>query len=134
MSALYSKGRESFLKGEISWSSDNIRLALINTLEYTVDIDNHQYLSDVNSQAIIATSNNFIDKTTSNGVADAADILFSGLTGAICQAAIIYQHTGTSSTSRLIAYIDAANGLPVTPNGSDITITWANNYNKIFKL
>jgi hypothetical protein len=34
----------------------------------------------------------------------------------------------------LIAYIDTATGLPVTPGGGDIDITWDNGSNKIFKL
>jgi hypothetical protein len=31
-------------------------------------------------------------------------------------------------------YIDAATGLPLTPNGGDVTIQWDNGANKIFKL
>jgi hypothetical protein len=36
--------------------------------------------------------------------------------------------TGTPTTDRLICYLDSANvtGLPVTPNGGDITLTVAN--------
>jgi hypothetical protein len=47
---------------------------------------------------------------------------------------VIYKDTGTAATSPLIAYIDTATGLPVTPNGGDITVTWDNGSNKIFKL
>ena len=50
------------------------------------------------------------------------------------KALILYQHTGTDATARLIAYIDTATGLPVTPNGGDITIVWDDGPNKIFKL
>jgi len=46
----------------------------------------------------------------------------------------IYQHTGVDATSRLIANIDSATGLPFTPNGGDATITWDSGANKIFKL
>ena len=35
---------------------------------------------------------------------------------------------------KLIAYIDTATGLDVTPNGSDITITWDSGASKIFSL
>ena len=42
---------------------------------------------------------------------------------------------GTESTSNLIAYMDTGmTGLPVTPNGGDITVQWANTSNRIFKL
>ena len=33
--------------------------------------------------------------------------------------------TGTTSTSNLIAFWDTATGLPVTPNGGDITVTFS---------
>jgi len=39
-----------------------------------------------------------------------------------------------STESPLIAYIDTATGLAVTPNGGDITIAWDSGANKIFKL
>ena len=47
---------------------------------------------------------------------------------------IIYKDTGTEATSPLIAMIDTATGLPITPNGGDIIVTWDNGVNKIFKV
>jgi hypothetical protein len=41
--------------------------------------------------------------------------------------------TGTAATSPLVAYIDTGvTGLPVTPNGGNITVTW--NASGIFQL
>lgn len=38
---------------------------------------------------------------------------------------MVYIDTGVAGTLRLIAYIDTGvTGLPVTPNGGDINITW----------
>ena len=68
------------------------------------------------------------------GVADAADILFTAVTGATVEALVIYRDTGTPGTSRLIAYIDSATGLPFAPSGADVTVQWDNGINKIFKL
>ena len=46
---------------------------------------------------------------------------------------MIYIDTGSSATSRLVAYLDTGvTGLPVTPNGGDIAITWS--ASGIFKL
>ena len=59
---------------------------------------------------------------------------FTDVTGASIEAIIIYSDTGTEATSPLIAYIDTATGLPITPNGGDIIVTWDNGANKIFKL
>lgn len=131
-SGLYDKGRESFLKGEISWNSDDIKIALIDTGTYTVNLTTHQFHSDLSG--IIATSGNLASKTTTAGVADAADVVLSAVTGATAEALVIFHDSGVSGTSRLIAYIDSATGLPVTPNGSDLTIVWDSGSNKIFKL
>jgi hypothetical protein len=50
-------------------------------------------------------------------VFDAADKTLSAVTGDQSEAIIIYKHTGTDSTSNLIAYIDSGSGLPFTPTG-----------------
>jgi len=39
-----------------------------------------------------------------------------------------------SMESPLLAFLDSVTGLPVTPNGGDITVAWDNGANKIFKL
>jgi phage tail sheath gpL-like len=132
--ALYDLGRESFLKGEISWSADNIKTVLVDTATYTVDFANHQFLSDIPAGERVATSANLTTKTTTAGVADADDVLYTAVEGDQSEALVVYQDTAVASTSRLIAYIDTAGGLPVTPNGGDIAITWDTGANKIFKL
>ena len=123
--ALYGLGRESFLKGEISWSSDNIKTVLVDLADYTANLSTDQFLSDIAAGGRVATSANLASKTTTLGSADAADVTFSAVTGDISEALVIYQDTGTAGTSRLIAYIDTATGLPVTPNGGDIQVQWS---------
>lgn len=130
--ALYDLGRQGFLDGSIDWDTDNIKVLLVDTGTYTVNLATHQFHSDVSG--IVATSGNLAGKTVTNGVADANDITFTAVSGATVEAIIIYKDTGTSSTSRLIAYIDTGTGLPVTPNGGDITVSWDSGANKIFKL
>lgn len=132
--ALFDKGREGFLTGAINWTSDNIKAVLVDTGSYTVDLANHDYLDDIPSGARIATSSNLSSKTATAGVADAANITFTAVSGASIEALVLYKDTGTPSSSRLIAYIDTATGLPVTPNGGDLNIDWSNGSNKIFKL
>lgn len=131
---LYDKGREGILDGTISWPTDNIKAVLIDTALYTVNLATHQNLSDIPSGARVATSGNLASKTSTGGVADAADVTFLAVSGATVEAIALYKDTGTASTSRLIAYIDTGTGLPVTPNGGDITIQWSNTANRIFKL
>ena len=135
-SGIYDAARESFLKGEIDWATDDIKCVLVDAGDYTADLNSDQFLDDIAAGGRVATSAVFSAKSTTAGVADAADITFSSVTGDQCEALVIYQDTGTETTSRLIALLedDKVTGLPVTPNGGDITVTWDSGANKIFKL
>jgi hypothetical protein len=133
--ALYDKGREGFLDGSIDWDTDTIKAVLVDNGAYTVDLATHQFLSDIASGARIATlAAGLSGKTVTAGVADASDATFTAVSGASVESIVLYKDTGSAATSRLIAYIDTATGLPVTPNGGDITVAWDNGANKIFKL
>jgi hypothetical protein len=132
--ALFDKGRERFLTASINWSSDTIKVILVNTGSYTVNLSTHEFYTDVTGGAIIAGPVTLTSKTTSAGAAGAANCTFSSVSGSAIGAIIIYKDTGTGSTSPLIAYIDTATGLPITPNGGDIIVTWDTGANKIFKL
>ena len=132
--ALYGKGRQKFLDGSISWSSDNIKAILVDTNDYTVAIDTDEFLSDIPSGAREETSANLTGKTSTLGVADSDDPVFTGATGDQCEAVVLIKDTGSAATSPLIAYIDTATGLPVTPNSGDITVQWSSGASKIFKL
>lgn len=132
--ALYDKARKAFADGDIDLLSDTIKCVLIDAAEYTVDLADDDFLDDVAADARVGTAQTLGSKTTTAGVFDAADVTFSSVSGAQCEGILIYKATGTESTSPLIAYIDSATGLPVTPNGGDIQIQWDNGSNKIFKL
>lgn len=132
--SLYDLGRQGFLDGSIDWDTDTIRAALVDTGLYTVNLATDQFLSDIAGGARVATSGALSTKTVTAGVADADDITFSGVTGASCEAVVIFKDTSNAATSRLIAYIDTGTGLPVTPNGTDVTVAWPSGANKIFKL
>lgn len=134
--ALYDKGREKFLKGTVSWTSDTIKICLVRG--YTANTSTHEFLSDITGGGggtIVATSAALANKTATSGVADADDFTFSSVTaGTSCAHLVIYKDTGTAGTSDLIGVIDTATGLPVTPNGGDIQIIFDSGSNKIFKL
>lgn len=130
--ALYDKGREGFLDGSFDWISGSIKAVLVDTASYSVNLATDQFISSIPSGERVATSANLTSKTATAGVADAADITLSAVTGDQSEAIVIYNDTGVDTTSRLIAYIDTATGLPVTPNGGDITISF--NASGIFKL
>jgi hypothetical protein len=132
---LYDAARESVLNADIDWSVDDIRAILVDTGTYTVNLTTHNFLDDIPAGARIAVSAALGSKTSAAGVADAADVTFSAVSGATVEAVVLYKHTGVESTSNLIAYMDTGmTGLPVTPNGGDITVQWASTTNRIFKL
>lgn len=137
--ALYDLGREGFLDGTIQIPTPTIKLALVDSAVYTVNLATHQFMSSVAS--VVATSAAFTTKTKAAGVFDADDVVLTAVTGAQSEALIIYQSSAVgggadvaATAQRLIGYIDTATGLPVTPNGGNITIAWDNTGNRIFKL
>lgn len=132
--ALYDKGRQKFLDADIDWSLDTIKMVLVDATDYTPVLATHEFLSDVPALGIVATSPAFSGKTSTAGVADANDVTFTAVTGDQSEYLVIYKDTGVAATSPLIALIDTATGLPVTPNGGDIIVVWDNGVNRIFKL
>ena len=134
--ALYDFGREGFLDGSIDWDTNNIKLVLLDNADYTVNLTTHDNLDDVaaGARATNGTSSNLASKTKTAGVADAADVLLTAVTGDPSESIVIYADSGVESSSRLICYIDTATGLPVTPNGGNITVQFDNGANRIFKL
>ena len=119
---IYDKACTGLWNADIDWATGNIKAALVDTLSYTADKANDEFLSSVGG--IIATSANLGTKTITGRVIDAADTIFTAVTGNESEAVVIYQDTGVAGTSRLIIYVDSATGLPVTPNGLDITVRW----------
>lgn len=133
--ALYGKGREAFGNGGISWVSDDIRAILVDTALYTVAIDIHDNLDDIPAGARVGAAVALASKTNTLGVMDCADWSHTGLTSApTIEAVVIYKHTGTESTSTLIAYVDTATGLPVAAGATQVDITVDSGANKLFKL
>lgn len=131
---LYPKAKEAFLSGSIDLTSDTIKSMLIDLADYTYDAA-HDNLDDVPSAARVATSSAMANKSVTDGVFDADNVTWTSVSGDQSEAIIIFKDSGTESTSSLIAYIDTASaGLPVTPNGSNITVAWSDGANKIFAL
>jgi hypothetical protein len=132
---LYAKGRQGFLDGSIDFDTDDIRLILVDAGAYTVDLANHQFLSSIAGGARIATlASGLTGKTATDGVANSTGGTFTGVSGATVEAVVMYKHTGSDATARLIAYWDTGTGLPITPNGGDVTIEPSAGADKWFKL
>lgn len=143
--SLYGKGRNKFARGDINWlasGGDTIRVCLLKD-DYSPVIDTHEFFSDLganvvgNAGAAARTSCpalTLIDPAL--GVCDANDATLTAVPGSvgICNYICIFKDSGVDGTSPLLALIDTATGLPITPNGGDITIQWDAGANRIFKL
>lgn len=139
---LYTKARQKFLNAEIDWDTHDIRAVLVDTTgsasgTYTANLDTDEFLSAIPSDcraSEVALSGRNI---TADGAADASDPVFTAVayyTGAAVNTIVIYKFVTNAADSPLIAHIDTATGLPIVPNGGDITVVFDNGINKIFRI
>ena len=129
---IYPIYKKALLDGSsnISLSGGTVKVALIDTGTYTYNAA-HDFLNDISG--IVGTAQTIGTVTTTGGLFDGDNVTFTAVSGNSVEALIIYIDTGSSATSRLVAYIDTGvTGLPVTPNGGDVGITW--NASGIFQL
>lgn len=105
--------------------------ALIDTGTYTF-AQTHQYYSSLSG--VVGTDQEILTKTQALGVFDGDNVTFTAVTGDTVEALVLYRKNGGANTTwPLICFLDTGvTGLPVTPNGGDVSITW--NASGIFKL
>jgi hypothetical protein len=130
--AIYPLYKQSLLDGDTLTDINDltVKVALIDTGAYTYS-GAHQFLTSLTG--VVGTAQTIANTTVTNGLFDGDNVTFSGVTGNSVEALAIYIDTGVAATSRLVAFIDSGvSGLPVTPNGGDITVTW--NVSGIFQL
>jgi hypothetical protein len=130
--AIYPKYKEALLDAaaNVDINDGTVKVALIDTNTYTYNAA-HDFYNDVSG--VVGTPQTIDNTTVTNGVFDGDNVTYTAVTGDSVEALIIYIDTGDAATSRLVAYIDTGvTGLPVTPNGGDITVTW--NASGIFAL
>jgi hypothetical protein len=92
----------------------------------------HQFYSSLSN--IVGTPQPITTPTVVNGTFDGDDVTFTAVSGTVVGAIVIYrQNAGANTTWRLTLFEDTSvTGLPVTPNGGNIVITW--NASGIFTL
>lgn len=106
--------------------------ALVTTSSGYTYSSSHQYYSSLTN--IVGTPQPITTPTVVNGTFDGDDVTFTAVSGTVVGAIVIYrQNAGANTTWRLVLYEDTSvTGLPVTPNGGNIVITW--NASGIFTL
>lgn len=127
--AMYTNAKKLFLEGSLDWDAHDFKVTAVSS-SYTFSAA-HEFRDDLTG--VIATSGNLASKTTTGGVADAADLApaFTSVSTNI-KAIIIYRDVGTASTDPLVCYIDTGTGFPLTQDGGNVNVTW--NGSGIFAL
>lgn len=131
--AIYPLYRQNLLAGNAGYDLDNTDsvngpyVVLVDTGVYTYNAG-HQFFSQLSG--VIPSNPNGLqlaNPTVALGVFDADNVVFNSVpVGPSLEAIVIFRHnSGASSTWPLVMYYDAVGGgLPVVPNGGNITITW----------
>jgi|SRR5215204_2666587 len=127
---------------------------LAGTAGYDIDVDTAQdgpYCALVDVGYVYGAGHNFFSETTpasnmvgtaqrittptvATGTFDGSDLTYTAVTGDQVTQLVIYRaNSGANTTWPLVLKLDTGvTGLPVTPNGGNITITW--NASGIFTL
>lgn len=128
---IYSQAKTQMMSGNATFNlaSGNVYVALANST-YVPNANTDQFFSSANS-GLVTTPVKLTSVTVANAMLTAANTTFSAVSAAngTVTRAIIYISNGASwnssnTTAPLIASIDSATGLPVTPNGGDINLAW----------
>lgn len=127
--ALYPAWKEAVLKHTANSDLDDsegatgVFCALVDTGTYTYSAA-HDFYNDLSG--VVGTDQEITTKTQTSGTFDGDNLTYSSVSGNTVEALVIYRkNAGANTTWYLVAYIDTSvTGLPVTPNGGDITVTW----------
>jgi hypothetical protein len=131
----YDQGLQSFAGGDVAWDTSDIRCILIDEADDVIDLVVDDFLDDRAAASRVAVSTSFASKTFTDGYLDAADITLTSVSGDPSESVDIYCHDGGADSARaLLLNFDTATGLPITPDGGNITIQWDNGTNKIARL
>ena len=138
--ALYTLFKKALLDSSsasttFSLDTSNIRAVLTDHGTDTPVVATDDFLDDISTGTVETNDAAFTTTTTTGGAFDADDLTgatkFTTVSGATCESLNIYIDSGAAATSWLVLYIDTATGLPLTPNGGDVTVTCGTN---IFSL
>lgn len=111
----------------IDFDTDNIDLSLLDQTDSGAITAAFVDYDEVDTPTVVATTDlaTITIGVVGTGVLDAADTTFSTVTGDAADYLVLWKNSGTPATSPLaVTWDSATTGLPVTPNGGDITVAW----------
>jgi hypothetical protein len=109
--------------GQTDLDTDDIRMFLYDEGADARNLAD-QDVADIIAGARIASSPNLTSKTVgtvADGVFDHADEVFTSVTGSSVESLVYWEFNATETLAPLLWVLDSWTGLPVTPNGGDIT-------------
>ena len=135
---VYPKAKEAFLSGALNLTTADVKVRLLCGATYNAA---HEFVNQVGGTDLF-TGPVLTGKTVTGGVFDADGSVLPAVPAAEDMggdpadwtAAVLFVDTGTAGTSRLVAWLDSATGLPFLGDGSVVTVEWDSGAAKIFAL
>jgi hypothetical protein len=121
----------------VDLDADTIKMALRDSSGGASSAATHDFWDDL-SAGLVGTAYTLAAKTIGTAGVGVFDNTtdpapaFTTVSGATVEELVFFKDTGTPSTSNLICWFDTGTGLPLTPNGGDVNVTF--NASGIFKV
>jgi len=129
--AIYNIFKHQLISNEINLLTDDIKVILVS--DYIVDIDNHEYLSDVKSNEISGvgytsggkslSTKSLVRDNVNDRVRFVADALSWESSYLSASGIILYKNTDVEESSSLVCYIDF--GAVKVSNNTSLRIEWS---------
>ena len=132
----YAKSIKKMVDGTaLQWTGTLWKCVLVDAT-YTVNLATDAFLSDILVGKRVATSAALTTVADADdGIFNADPVVFTAVSGSAAPYLVVYRDTaGADTVKELLLYFDTLSGLPVTPNGTNVTVNWSTGTDKIFHI
>lgn len=123
-------GKTSDYAARVDFDTDTIKCSFIDQGSDSVAVTD-VFVSGITAAALIPVFASSVTLTSPTvgvsavGATDAADTLFSALSGVSVEGILVYKNVTVAGDSPVLASWDTGiTGMPFTPSGGDVTIQW----------
>jgi hypothetical protein len=112
----------------IDFDTDNIDASLLDATDSGTITSSFVDYAEVNAAVVVATGDVAVTSVSGGVVTLTGAVTFSTVTGDAADYLSVWKNITSAAVSPLaITWDSVSTGLPVTPNGGDITATWGSN-------